>query len=90
MILDINHDLKNGQHVNKGDTIGTIYSSSQQESLIQLNGEFQVLKATLKVSLSGVKKTEVKEAKERLEMSKSEYHKQQKIVERLNTLLKKS
>ena len=89
MLLDISHKIKNGQIVEKGDTIGTIYSSSQQESLIQLNGELQVLKATLEVSLSGVKKTEVKEAKERLEMSKSEYHKQKKIVERLSSLLEK-
>lgn len=89
MFLDLDPKLKNGQVVEQGDTVGVIYSSSQQESLVQLNGELHVLKATLEVSLSGVKKTEVKEASERLEMSKSEHHKQKKIVERLNKLLKK-
>ena len=89
MILDINQDLRNGQQVNKGDTLGTIYSSSQQENLIELNGELQVLTATLKASTSGVKRTEIKESRERLEMARSEYMKQQKIVERLNKLLKK-
>ena len=89
MILDINQNLRNGQQVNKGDTLGIIYSSSQQENLVELNGELQVLTATLKASTSGVKRTEVREARERLEMAKSEYTKQQKIVERLNKLLKK-
>lgn len=89
MVLDINRDLRNGQQVNKGDTIGIIYSSNQQEKLIELKGELQVLTATLKASTSGVKRTEVKESRERLEMARSEYMKQQKIVERLNKLLKK-
>lgn len=89
MLLDISHNLKNGEVVQKGDTIAVIYSSSQQENLIQLSGELSVLKATLDVSMSGVKSTEIKESKERLEMSKSEYHKQMKIVERLGNLFQR-
>lgn len=88
-LLNMNPKLKNGQILEQGDTVGVLYSSSQQESLIQLTGELQVLAATLEVSMSGVKRTEVKEASERLEMSKSEYAKQTKIVERLNKLFKK-
>lgn len=89
MVLDLNNSIKNGQFVDKGDTLGNIYSSKQQESIIELNGELQVLTATLEASMSGVKRTEVKESKERLEMAKSAYTKQKKIVERLNKLLKK-
>lgn len=89
MMLNINPELKNGQIVEKGDTIGIIYSSAQHESLVELNGEVNVLKATLAVSMSGVKKTELKEANERLEMSRSQYQKQKKIVERLNKLVEK-
>jgi len=89
MVLDLNANLKNGQVVEQGDTLGVIYSSSQQESLVQLNGELHVLAATIKASMSGVKRTEVKEARERLEMAKSKYDKQTKIVDRLNKLLQK-
>lgn len=89
MVLDLNNSIKNGQFIDKGDTLGNIYSSKQQESIVELNGELQVLNATLEASMSGVKRTEVKESKERLEMAKSAYIKQKKIVERLNKLLKK-
>ncbi len=89
MVLDLNQNLTNGQIVEKGDTVGVIYSSSLQENLVQLKGDLSVLTATLEASMSGVKRTEVKEARERLEMSKSEYAKQTKIVERLNKLLQK-
>lgn len=89
MTLELNPEMTNGQIIEKGDTIGIIHSSAQQESLVELNGELNVLKATLAVSMSGVKKTEMKEASERLEMSRSEYQKQKKIVERLKRLVEK-
>ena len=57
MILDIDPSLENGQAVEKGDTLGVIYSSSRQENLIKLKGELQVLTATLKANESGEKKT---------------------------------
>lgn len=89
MILDLDKNLRNGEIVEKGDTVGFIYSSSLQESLVQLNGELSVLTASLQARMSGDKTTEVKEAQERLEMAKSEYYKQMKIVERLNKLFQK-
>jgi ribosome-binding ATPase YchF (GTP1/OBG family) len=89
MVLKINSNLTNGQFVEKGDTIGVIYSSSQQKNLVELNGELDVLTASLEVSISGEKKTEVIESELRLEMAKSEYAKQSKILERLNKQLNK-
>lgn len=89
IVLDLDPALGYGNIVKQGDTIGVIYSSGQQESLIQLTGELQVLTATLKVSMSGNKMTEVREAQERVAMAESEYDKQVKIVERLNKLLEK-
>ncbi|MBI9072645.1 MAG: hypothetical protein JEY94_13665 [Melioribacteraceae bacterium] len=89
MLLNLTPTLRNGQIVEKGDTLGVIYSSRQQEALIELNGELGILKATLKSNMSGEKKTEVKEAEERMEMAKSEYHKQSQIVERLNALMQR-
>lgn len=89
IILDIDPSLKNGQLVQKGDTLGVIYSSRQQEDLIKLKGERDVLAATLKASTSGDKKTIVREAQERLEKAKSEFGKQSKIVERLKPLYEK-
>ncbi|KAA3615812.1 MAG: hypothetical protein D8M58_16630 [Calditrichaeota bacterium] len=88
IILNLNPELNNGDVVSKGDTLGVIYSSSQQEYLLQLNGELRVLNASLKASMSGVKKTEVREAEHRLAVATSEVEKQTKIVNRLNELHK--
>ena len=89
MILDLNKNINNDQFVNKGDTLGIIYSNNQQEKLLELNGQLQILTATLEASMSGVKQPEVRAAQERLEMAKSEYAKQQKIVIRQKKLLEK-
>lgn len=86
IILNLNPKLNDGEIVTKGDTLGAIYSSSQQENLIQLNGELQVLIASLKASMSGDKNTEVREAQQRLAMAQSEFDKQTKIVNRLKEL----
>ena len=90
IILDIEHSLQNGQIVKKGDTLGVIYSSKQQEDLIKLKGELHVLAATLKANKSGDKKTVVREAQEKVAMAKSECAKQTKIVERLKALYEKN
>lgn len=89
MLLNLNPSLKNGEVVSEGDTLGTIFSSSQQENLIQLNGELKVLNASLKVALSGDKKTQVQEAEQRLAVAKMELEKQTKIVARLQESLEK-
>ena len=89
LILNLNSTLNNGDIVSKGDTLGLIYSSGQQENLIQLNGDLQVLNASLKASMSGDKNTEVREAQQRLAMAQSELNKQTKIVKRQKELLKK-
>ena len=47
IILNLNPTLNDGEIVTKGDTLGVIYSSSQQENLIHLNGELQILNASL-------------------------------------------
>ncbi len=90
MILDIDPSLENGQVVEKGDTLGIIYSSSRQENLIKLKGELQVLTATLEANKSGDKKTVVREAGERLAQAKVEFEKQAKVVKRLKVLYKKN
>ena len=74
----------------KGDTLGAIYSSSRQENLIKLKGELQVLTATLKANKSGDKKTIVCEARERLAQAKVELEKQKKVVKRLKALYEKN
>ncbi len=86
--LNLDQSLVAGKVVAKGDTLGVIYSTSQHENLIQLNGELQVLKAELAAGLSGVKKTEVQESQERLALAKSELNKQDKIVQRQKELLR--
>ncbi|MGD9488181.1 MAG: hypothetical protein AB7W47_09170 [Calditrichaceae bacterium] len=88
-VLTLNPDLSNGQIVAKGDTLGIIYSSNKHENLIQLEGELQILKATLKAGMSGDKITEVREAAERLAMAQSELDKQKKITARLKELFDK-
>jgi len=85
-ILYLDPMLKNGQVVAQGDTLGTIYSSNQQENLVQLNGELKVLKASLKVAMSGEKRTKIEESRQKLEVAKMEFEKQKKIVDRLKKL----
>lgn len=90
MVISISDNLQNGQFVNVGDTLAIIYSSNQQEKLIELKGQLQVLKAKLASGMSGVKNTEIKEFRERLELAKSEYEKQKKIVDRKRKLFDKN
>lgn len=89
IILNLDAALNDGEIVSKGDTLGVIHSSSQQEYLIQLKGELKVLKASLKVAMSGEKKTEIQESEQRLAVAKMELEKQTKIVKRLKESLQK-
>ncbi|MGD9899483.1 MAG: HlyD family secretion protein [Calditrichaceae bacterium] len=89
IVLTLNPELSNGQIVAKGDTLAIIYSSRKHENLIQLDGELQILKASLRSGMSGNKITEVREAEERLAMAQSESDKQEKITARLKELFDK-
>ena len=90
MILNLDPMLKNGEVVAEGDTLGTILLSNQQENLVQLNGELQVLKASLEVAASGEKRTEIQESEQRLAVAKMELEKQTKIVNRLKESLERN
>lgn len=89
VVLDIKAELKAGQVLNKGDTLGLIYSSKQQEELTQLTGNLRILQATLKARKSGKKIAEIQQAKERLALAKAEFEKQKKVVSRLKVLFDK-
>jgi hypothetical protein len=89
MILEFTSKCNNGELVNEGDTLGIIYSNKKQEKLVQLNGELDVLKATLGANVSGDKATEIMEAEKRVELARSEYEKQFRIVNRSKKLFEK-
>lgn len=89
MLLELTNKCKNGEVIKEGDTLGIIVSNKKQEKLVQLNGELDILSAMLNAGMSGEKKTEIKEAEKRIELAKSEYDRQLRIVERAEKLFSK-
>ena len=78
--------LKPGQHVEVGDTVGTVYSSEVQERLITLNGQLAAAERHLAVSATGEKAAVIGAAQQRLLAARRRREDYQATVERTQTL----
>jgi hypothetical protein len=87
--VTLNPGLRSNQFVENGDTLGVIYSSSNLQRFIELQGLLKTAKAELNAGLSGEKESVIKQAEQNLQLSISETDKQAKVAERLQQLFDK-
>lgn len=82
----LNEKVIKNKAVKKGDTIGIISSNEAQRKLIQLQGDFEILKAELTFYTTGQKPEDVDKAKIRLDLATQEVETQHKLMERSESL----
>ena len=78
----LNPNIGDRDFIQKGDTIGTIYSNEEQRKLNQLQGELAVLESELLFSTTGGKPEDVLVASERLKLAVQDFESEQKLYER--------
>lgn len=83
----INDAILEKEIVNKGDTIGFVYSNEEQLRLIQLKGEISVLYSELEFHTTGQKPEDVLYAKRNLELALQQLETQKKLMSRSNELI---
>lgn len=86
----LNEELFNSRSVQKGDTIGMVYSNEEQRKLLQLQGEFDILYAELRYYTSGQKPEDVERAKRQLILAQQEVETQRRLMDRSQTLFRDS
>ena len=82
--------VSNQKYLQKGDTLGWIYSNEEQKNLITLKGELDILKAELLYYTTGQKPEDVLTAESQLSLSKEQLSIQQKLMKRSERLFKDS
>lgn len=76
--------------IDKGDTIGWVYSNEEQRKLILLKGQLEILNAELEFFTTGQKPEDVQKAKEQWDLAQQELETQRKLMARSTTLFKDS
>lgn len=86
----LNPAIYNTLSVKKGDTIGIIYSNEEERRLIQLQGQYEILKAELTFWTTGKKPEDVQEAERRLLLLQQKLETQKRLMERTEALYQDS
>ena len=86
--LELNSN-RNNFSVSKNDTIGIIHSNEIDRRLVQLRGKLAETKASLKINLTGNKKSIIKAAEQKLAYEKEKSSEQKKILARLKAMYEK-
>lgn len=86
----LNPDVLKKDYINKGDTIGFVFSNEEQRKLIELEGNLKVLDSEYKYYTTGQKPEDVDKASKQLILAKKELETQQKLMARSETLFKDS
>lgn len=77
-------------YVQKGDTIGVLYSNEEERRLIQLQGDYDILKSQLIFYTTGQKPEDVQEAEKKLALMDQELATQKGLMERMESLYRDS
>jgi|GEM_PF-2864462 len=83
-------ELKHGDTVQQGDTLGIIESGAINQRLAQFRGELSILRATLQAQQTGEKAPLIEEAQNELELAREELTVQRQITERQCALYDKN
>lgn len=81
--------IKAGVSVNKGDTIGTVYSSELDREIVGLKNSIALTRSTLNINLSGEKVSLIKQEQERLNYALRQTEEHKKILSRLKSLFER-
>jgi multidrug efflux pump subunit AcrA (membrane-fusion protein) len=82
--------ISDKEFIDKGDTIGWIYSNEEQRKLILLKGQLDILSAELEFYTTGQKPEDVQKAKEQLDLAQQELETQRKLMARSSALFNDS
>ena len=77
-------------NIEKGDTIGTIYSNEEQRNFILLQGQLDILLSELEFFTTGQKPEDVKKALKQVKLAQEELSIEEKLFERSVELFKDS
>jgi len=83
----LNPKIFDQKTINKGDTIGYVFSNEEQRRLIQLKGELGVLIAELEFHTTGQKPEDVEFASRNLALAMQELETQRKLMARSEALI---
>lgn len=81
--------IKAGVFVNKGDTIGAVYSSELDREIVDLKNDIALTRSTLNTNLTGEKESLIKQERERLNYSLRQAEEHKKILSRLKSLFER-
>lgn len=84
----LNKDLLNKQSIQKGDTIGYVYSNEEQRKLIELLGNLKVLESEYVFYTTGQKPEDVDKAEKQLILAEKELETQRKLMARSEILIR--
>lgn len=88
--FELSDKVTSQKYLQKGDTLGWLFSNEAQTELISLKGEIAILKAELQFYKTGQKPEDVTTAQEQLALSKQQLSIQQKLTKRSESLFKDS
>lgn len=86
--FQINEAILEKKYVQKGDTIGIIYSNEEQRKLIELIGNLKILEAEYTYYTTGQKPEDVDKALKELILAEKELDTQRKLMARSEILIK--
>lgn len=88
--FEMNPEIFQGQTIQKGDTIGFLYSNDEQIRIAELKGQMEVLNAELEFYRSGEKEESIKAAEREVELSRENIKSQEKVLARSRVLMRDS
>lgn len=83
----LNHEILEKNYIQKGDTIGFVYSNEEQRKLIELMGNLKILEAEYLFYTTGQKPEDVDKAMKQLVLAEKELETQQKLMARSEILI---
>jgi len=86
----LNPGLKDGDFIEKGDTIGFTYSNEERMRLIELEGQLTILESELSYYTAGQKPEDIEWAQREVELANSVFETQQKLMARTEQLMRDS
>ena len=84
----LHEDVFLKDRIMENDTIGYLRSNEEQRLLMELSGQLEVNRRMLEVYATGERPEDVAVARERMNLARSEYETQLKLMERADRLLK--
>lgn len=90
VVFSLSEHILSNTAVSTDDTIGSVYSNTTEQELINLRSELAVDSALLKVNISEEKEAVVRSEEQRLEYAEKQLEEQQKLFRRQKSLYEKN